>query len=245
MKLSKQIACYAYETSGDWDKIAEKIKNNDEAKSFNIKENYITIVDELYPNKLRELRFPPWILFYEGDISLLNQKCIGIVGSRKSLDYGIQVTKMIASVLSNKYVLVSGLAKGIDAVVHEVGIGKGKTIGVLGCGLDVEYPKCNHVLYEEMRKNHLLISEYPHFVRPQKWHFPWRNRIIAALSEKCIVTQAKINSGTMLTVNEALNLNKDIYCVPYPINEIEGEGCNLLIQQGAQIIVSVDYLSEM
>lgn len=245
MKLSRQIACYAYEVNGDWDKIAEKIKNNDAVKSFNIEENYITIVDELYPSKLRELRFPPWILFYEGDISLLNQRCVGIVGSRNSLDYGTYVTRIIASTLANKYVLVSGLAKGIDAIVHKAGIKSGKTIGVLGCGLAIEYPMCNSYLYKEMRENHLLISEYPHFVRPQKWHFPWRNRIIAALSEKCIVTQAKINSGTMLTVNEALNLNKDIYCVPYPITEVEGEGCNLLIQQGAQIIVSVDYLSEM
>lgn len=245
MELSKRIACYAYEVSGDWDKIAEKIKSNAKVKDYDINENYITIVDELYPNSLRELRFPPWILFYEGDISLLKKESISIVGSRNASSYGRDCTKKIVSILSTKYVLVSGLAKGIDAIVHENCLENGKTIGVLGCGLGIEYPSCNHALYEKMRKNHLLLSEYPCFVKPKKWYFPWRNRIIAALSKKCIVTQAKINSGTMLTVNESINLNKEVYCIPYPIDEIEGQGCNLLIQQGAQIIISIDYLSEM
>ena len=198
------------------------------------------VFDDDYPIQLKELRFPPWILFYEGNISYLKYSCVSIVGSRTALTYGSEITQMIVKKFAKDYVFVSGLAKGIDAVVHGTAIEVGKTVGVLGCGLDVVYPKCNDYLYKEMRKNHLIITEYPRFVKPEKHFFPWRNRLIAALGKVLIVTQARIKSGTMLTVNEAINLSKEICCVPYPLGEIEGEGCNLLIQQGAQIITSIE-----
>ncbi len=244
MDKSKKLACYAYECEGDWTKIALMIKEDIDIQEIEIKENYVTILDEAYPKSLRELQFPPWVLFYSGNLSLTDQPCVSIVGSRESKEYGEKMTLEIAQEIASKYVLVSGLARGIDAIVHQVGIEKGKTIGVLGCGLGVEYPKVNQHLTDIMKKYHLVVSEYPYFTKPQRHYFPWRNRIIAALSRACIVTQAQIRSGTMLTVNEALILSKEVLCVPYPLGIIEGEGCNKLIQEGAQIIVNIKQIFE-
>lgn len=237
---SYSIACYAYETAGDWEKIGEKIKNGDSVQSFYIEEKYVTILDKEYPLSLRRLRYPPWVIFYEGDLSLLNKPMVSIVGSRKSTEYGERVTKEIARALSKDFVLVSGLAVGIDTIVHEIGILNGKTIGVLGSGMGNIYPKCNSHLIDTMKKKHLVISEYPSHTQAKRHHFPWRNRLIAALGDFCVVTQATYKSGTMLSVNEALELSKEVYCVPYPIGEEAGNGCNLLIQQGAQIIMDTE-----
>ncbi|MEG0176912.1 DNA-processing protein DprA [Anaerorhabdus sp.] len=239
MNYSERIAYYAYEVDGDWDKIAQKISANDIPKIVDIKEKYTTILDIDYPPQLRQLRFPPWILFYEGDLSLTSLPCVSIVGSRIPTEYGLFVTEQLAYKLVKDYVLVSGLAKGIDAKVHEVGIKKGKTIGVIGCGMSIIYPTCNKWYYDRLKENHLILSEYPYFTSVKRHHFPWRNRIIAALSKACVVTEAKYKSGTMLTVNEAINLAKEVYVVPHELGKTEGEGCNLLIQQGAQMITSI------
>ncbi|MEG0239901.1 DNA-processing protein DprA [Anaerorhabdus sp.] len=242
MEYSKRIAYYAYEVDGDWDKIAEKIRNNDEPKVVPIHEKYTTILDSDYPNQLRDLRFPPWILFYCGNLALVNQKCVSIIGSRNPSAYGLWATEEITRKLANRYVIVSGLAKGIDAKAHETALISGKTIGVIGSGLSICYPESNKKVYDKMKDSHLILSEYPYYTRIKKHHFPWRNRIIAALSEACIVCEARYKSGTMLTVNEALTLSKEVYVVPHHIGEIEGEGCNLLIEQGAQIITSIQNL---
>ncbi len=237
MEISHKIACYAYETKGDWNQIAEKIKSNALCIPYDISEPYITIMDDNYPNSLRSLRYPPWIIFYRGDISILNQVAVSVVGSRITSSYGEKCTLDVCHKLSQHYVLVSGLARGIDTIVHQVGIQKGKTIAVLGCGLDLCYPQSNQGLFDEIKRNHLVISEYPKGVKAQKHHFPWRNRLIAALGQFCVVTQATYRSGTMLTVNEALELSKDVYCIPYPLGDPCGNGCNLLIQQGAFILL--------
>ncbi|MFV0479137.1 MAG: DNA-processing protein DprA [Anaerorhabdus sp.] len=240
MDLSYKLACYAYDVAGDWEAMAVKIKNNEDVFCYEIKEKYVTIADSEYPQTLRQLRYPPWVLFYEGDIALLNKRAISVVGSRNITAYGAWCTEKICQRLGKKYVLVSGLAKGVDALVHQVGIEIGKTIAVLGCGLSVCYPRDNEKLFKKMKQEQLVISEYPQNTSPQRHHFPWRNRIVAALGEKCIVTQARFHSGTMISVNYALELSKEVYCVPYPIGEKQGEGCNLLIQQGANLIVEVD-----
>ena len=153
--------------------------------------------------ELKRLRYPPWVLYYQGDISLLEKKCMTIVGSRELTDYGKRVTEVASSILSRKYVIVSGLAKGADATAHRTAILCGaKTIGVIASGLKIQYPSCNADLYKTMQKEHLILSEYPYDTGIQKHHFAWRNRILAALGEACIVTSAKVKSGTMLTVNE-------------------------------------------
>ncbi len=136
---------------------------------------------------------------------------------------------------------MSGLARGIDGQAHRSALDQ-HTIAVIGCGLDVVYPKEHASLYAVMRKKQLIISEYPNGTKPYAYHFPWRNRIIAALSEAVIVVEARRRSGSLLTVNEALELDIPVYCVPHAYLDEAGTGCNLLISQGANILVDEDDL---
>ncbi len=235
MTISEKICDYAIYYEGNWSKIAKAISSKENVPHYKCN-HFITIEDEEYPDAFRNLRFPPWVIFYHGNINLLKKKCISIVGSRIASEYGITCTKKIVKQLSNEYVIVSGLAKGIDAISHEAAINENKhTIGVIGSGLLTHYPRCNEDLYQEMFRHELVISEYPDQVGVRKEHFPWRNRLIAALGEKLIVTEASYKSGTMLTVNEAICLSKEIYVVPYPLSDTES-GCNLLANQGANVI---------
>ena len=159
---------------------------------------------------------------------------VAVIGSRKISEYGCKATIEVVNLLKDKYTIVSGLAKGVDSIASMYAK---SSIAVIGNGINVSYPASNANLYQYMMDKQLIISEYPKDVLPQKKHFPFRNRIIAALSKSVVVTQAAIRSGTMITVNEALALNKDIYCIPYPYDDISGQGCNLLIQQGSNIFL--------
>ncbi|NLC54674.1 MAG: DNA-protecting protein DprA [Erysipelothrix sp.] len=240
--MRERILYYALKYDGDYNKIAKAILNKESYKKANCKDNFIIIGDKDYPKKLLSLKKPPFILFYKGDIKLLKKEAVAIVGSRKMTLYGKKYTNQIASILSNKYVIVSGLAAGVDSEAHKSSIIKGKSIAVLGSGINYIYPKSNTNLYNYMQKDNLIISEYPNGVVPKPYYFPFRNRIIAALSKSVVVTQAALRSGTMLTVNEALELNKDIYVLPYSIEDSAGSGCNYLIQQGANIILIEDLI---
>lgn len=196
---------------------------------------YITIVDEAYPKKLLDLFDPPLILYYQGDISFFNETCISIIGSRRPSYYAIKETETIVAQLRNKHCIVSGLAYGIDICAHKKSLAF-KTIAVLGCGMDYYYPKAHQKQQDEIAKNHLLITEFPENVPPRRYHFPIRNRIIAALSDKIIIMSAAQRSGTMHTANIALELNRSIYCLPYCINDKTGAACNQLIQEGATML---------
>ena len=240
MELRKYLANLSYKYLGQWSKIANALKNHESVTDYPIEENYLAICDENYPEEFLKLRYPPWVIFYKGNIELLKLRKVAIVGSRVINDYAYDMTIKLANKLACDHCLVSGLALGVDGLVHQCGIEKGKTIGIIGSGLNYIYPKSNKVLYEKMIQDNLIISEYPCFVSVQKYHFPWRNRLIAALGECLYVTSAKIASGTMHTVNEAIELSKDIYCLPYDLYDPYGQGCNLLISQGANIILEDD-----
>ena len=246
MNQREYLADLAYVHSGQWPAIADAIRRKQQPYHCMKHENYITIADEEYPECLRKLRFPPWVLFYQGDISLLKQPMITIVGSRDLCEYGRQMSEMTASILQEKYVIVSGLARGVDAVVAQTTLALGgKTIAVIGSGLGTHYPYENENLYQKIGEKGLILSEYPFPTGVRKHHFPWRNRILAGLGESLIVTQAQEHSGTMITVNEALNLSKDVYCIPYPMDDIHGSGCNRLIEEGAGIIYSKAQLLDL
>ena len=237
MLTRKDLITYAVLYQGDYNKIARAAAQEIKLSKVNIDHiNAITILDDIYPPALKLLKMPPLVLFYKGNIDLLEKNKIGIVGSRAICEYGKKVTESIVQQLKHKYVLVSGLAKGIDATVHLNSLDTG-TIAILGCGIDYIYPKQNKYIFEKMLPNNLLLSEYPGFTTPKKYYFPFRNRIIAALSKYIIVTQATVKSGSMHTVNAALELNKDIYVIPYDFYNQNGSGNNLLIQQGANIIL--------
>lgn len=229
----------AIKFEGNYEKIAFAIKNNEKISTGVRIDRVITILDKEYPATLKQLRYPPFVLFYKGNPELLNQSAISVIGSRLPESYGIEMTRKIVGNCNRKYVIVSGLAKGIDAIAHQEALNTNrKTIGVIGCGIDRIYPMENEHLYHQMSKFGCIVSEYPGYTPPRRHHFPFRNRLIAALSEKCIVTAATLKSGTMLTVNEALTLGKEVICIPYPIGSANGEGCNLLISQGASILTN-------
>ena len=196
---------------------------------------YVTYSDEKYPIKLREINNPPYVLFYKGDIELLNFNMAAIVGSRKNSMYGKEVTKVIVSELKKiNFGVISGVAYGIDSIAHrEILRLNGKTIGILGCGVDIIYPKINRDLYTNIIKDGLLISEFLPGTKPLSYNFPRRNRIISGLSEGVIVIEASNKSGSLITVNYALEQNKNVMAVPGSIFNEGSKGCNLLIRDGA------------
>lgn len=246
MNRRSLIANYATYYEGDWNLIAKAIKDNEPPHLVEVQKNYITIFDDLYPKQFLNLRFPPWCIFYEGNLSLLEKPAVTIVGSRNVSPYGVYVTKNCALALCKEHVLISGLARGVDGLVHETAIQYGiGTIGVIGCGLDILYPIANQRIRTIMNESHLVLSEYPNGTKPLAHHFPWRNRMLAALGDAVVVTQATLRSGTMCTVNEAIELSKEIYVAPWPLNDINGMGCNKLIEQGAFIIASLQDLQQM
>lgn len=230
---------------GNWNKIYEAIMKKEKTEESELPVSAITILDEMYPACLLKLSEPPWVLFYEGDISLLKRRMISIVGSRKMTLYGKQVTDIAVDILKKDFVIVSGLAKGIDGEAHRKALLGGKTIGVIAHGLDITYPSCNKDIYENMRKTGLILSEYPRGTHICKQYFPFRNRIIAALGEKLIVSEAGLKSGTLHTVNAALSLGKDIYCFSYPFDSQEGSLCLELLKEGAGIIATREDIAEL
>ncbi len=240
----KQLLYYAIKYKGEYDSIRKAILNNEAYKKVETSQMYITLLDDLYPAQLKQLFNPPYVLFYEGDYNLIHTRLVSIVGSRIPCEYAVNQTKWIVDVLGD-VTIVSGLAKGLDAVAHMCAIEDKRTIAVVGCGLNICYPYENYKLYEEIKKNHLMISEYPLDTRPLKHHFIMRNRIIAALSNSLIVVQAKMKSGTMITVEEALKLGKEVYSIPYHLDNMDGKGCNFLLQQGANFILSEEDIYEI
>lgn len=241
--MNNIILYFAVKYSGDFDKIFQAIMKKEKCdyneverikNSINCK--FTTIISSDYPLKLKNLNKPPFIIFYEGDLSLLERKSVAIIGSRNNSEYGEEITqKIVKKLVEKEYVIISGLAKGIDSLSHlEALKNNGSTIGVLGNGINYYYPRNNKDVQDNIREKGLLISEYPPFEKPNKEYFPKRNRIIAALCDGLIVIESKRRSGTMITVNEALNLGKDIMCVPSRANE--DSGCNYLIKNGAYLI---------
>ena len=202
----------------------------------------ITLLDYDYPERLKYIKHPPFVLFYYGDISLLDRKSIAVVGSRDFSNYGKHVTeRVIAGIIKGK-VVVSGLAKGIDAIAHQAAIDNGgRTIAILGSGIDYCYPAENKELYEEIKKNHLLMSEYPFDALPDRDHFPMRNRIVAALGDALYVPQINTYmSGTMISLNLALGLNKEVFVAPHPLGSETIN--NSLLNEGATLVESKEQM---
>ncbi|MDW0115746.1 DNA-processing protein DprA [Sporosarcina thermotolerans] len=199
----------------------------------------IPITNKNYPQSLKLLVDPPTVLYLRGMTSVLKASLkVAIIGSRKATDYSKKALSFIVPPLVDKgAVIVSGLAKGADTMAHESAIQYGgKTIAVLGHGLFHLYPYANRHLAQEIAKKHLLLTEYPPYMKPAKWTFPMRNRIISGLSESVIITESNEKSGTMSTVDHALEHGKAIYAVPGPITSSLSLGPNKLIVQGAKPI---------
>lgn len=211
--------------------------------------NYITYFDKSYPTILKEISDPPAILYYKGKLPKNSDLCFGVVGSRKYTSYGKNATCDIVSGLSKSgLIIVSGLALGIDAIAHKktLDVG-GKTLAVLGCGLDMIYPSSNVGLANQIiQSGGAIISEYPPKIPPYKSNFVLRNRIIAGLSLGILVVEAAKKSGTLLTARAAMDYNREVFAVPGSIYSYASEGANNLIKYGASPAMSyLDILSQL
>ncbi len=201
----------------------------------------VTPADEDYPERLRYLSDYPLAIYYRGDISIANAEySIGIIGSRRPTYYGMSVAEEFASELARKgFVIISGMAMGVDSRAH---IGAchtgGRTIAVLGGGVDICYPRTNYDIYMEMCEGHLVLSEYEPGEAHLSNHFPLRNRIISGLSDGLLVVEAALRSGTLITTDYALEQGKDIYAIPGRVGDMMSKGVNNLIKNGAMMVDS-------
>ena len=199
--------------------------------------------DKFYPKKLNEIYSRPAKIYLMGNEEILNKPSIAIIGCREASDYGKKMAFEFAYKLASKgIVIVSGLARGIDSCAHLGAVkAKGQTIAVLGSGLNNIYPKENLKLSQEIiRQNGAIISEYEPNAKPLKMHFPARNRIISGLSNGVLVVEAKEKSGTMITVDFALEQGRDVFALPGNITSMNSYGTNELIKQGAKLVTNVD-----
>jgi len=200
----------------------------------------ITFKNQHYPVLLKNCVNPPPILYIKGNKRYLNSHSVAIVGSRAATSYGRRTAFMLARDFAAGHVsVVSGLAAGIDTQAHlgclEAG---GITLAVLGCGLDVVYPRINRKLYEQIASKGVLVTEYPLGTKPEGFRFPARNRIIAGISYGVVVVEAAKKSGSLITVQCALDEGRDVFAVPGQIDSVKSGGTHWLLQQGASLIVS-------
>ena len=210
----------------------------------------ISVYDARYPENLKEIYEFPALLYCKGDISLLKKRGISVVGTRNASRYGLNVTRDFVTEFSRAGLNVtSGFARGIDTMAHKSALdAEGSTTAVIASGLDICYPAENRSLEDRiLKEGGLFVSEYRLGTAPAQFNFPERNRIISGLSEALFVPETRIKSGTMITVNHAVEQGKDIFIVPANINQPSAEGSNLLLKQmqGALVLSPDDVLDEM
>lgn len=220
-------------------------KTNDSLLQHRIKA--FTFLDSIYPSSLLHIQDPPSIMFYQGNMQCLTGRVLAIVGSRTASYDGQNASRKIARELSAHGVrIVSGMADGIDSASHCGCIeGKSPTIAVTGCGLDRVYPSGNARLRDQiLQSDGLLLSEYPPGEKPDGWHFPFRNRIISGIAQALIVMEAKIRSGTMTSVQHALNQGKDVFVYPGDPVSPNFEGNHQLLREGARYFTTAEDILE-
>ena len=210
--------------------------------------NFWTPSDAEYPSLLLEIPSPPATLYYAGNVNLEQNQgitpSIGIVGTRKPTEHGRRWTYNISKALAkNGFTIVSGLAEGIDAIAHRGCLDAGgKTIAVLGNGLDRAYPAVNRKLMAEIKEKGLILTEYAYGSRPERGNFPARNRIVAGLCRAVLVMEAPEKSGALITASLATEFNRDVYTLPNTPDNITSRGCLRLIHNGAEVIITEEEL---
>ncbi len=231
------VICSALKHNGV-DKIVEDMQKNGVVA--------VTVFSSSYPQKLTEFADAPYVLFCRGNIKLLSSDCISVVGTRKMSSYGKRVAQDFTRMLAEKYVIVSGMALGIDAIAHQTALEQnGRTIAVLGSGVLNIYPPANRDLYEKILANNgLIVSEFGLRAEVRQYNFPQRNRIVAGLSKGLLVCQAPLKSGTYTTINFALEQGKDVFVVPGEVYDFGFAGSNHILKsmQGALVTNPNDIL---
>ncbi|MGB9627170.1 MAG: DNA-processing protein DprA [Thermodesulfobacteriota bacterium] len=206
----------------------------------------LTIRDELYPNRLREIYDPPPLLYLRGDLKREDELAVAVVGSRKTTPYGRWMAEKISQDLSQHGItIVSGMARGIDSVAHLGALSSGgRTIAVLGCGVDVIYPSENRALSKKIIEQGALLSEFPMGTPPESSHFPRRNRIISGLALGVVIVQAGERSGALITAGYALEQGREVFAVPGNVGAETSRGANRLIREGAKMVESSEDILE-
>lgn len=207
----------------------------------------ITIVDENYPHVLKPIKDPPFVLYALGNPLLLQlSPSLSVIGTRNPSNEAMLKMKLLVKPLIEKnWLIVSGMAKGIDSYAHKLALGyRNNTIAVLGGGFNHIYPKQNTMLYKQIAEKGLVLSEYPPDVPPKRFHFPERNRIISGLSFGTLVIEATERSGTLITVDQALDQGREVYAVPGSPLIPQTKGCHQMIQDGAKLVQNVQDITE-
>ena len=206
----------------------------------------IHLIDAAFPPQLKQINDPPLSLYAVGDISLLNTLQLAIVGTRQASLYGSECIKaLIPNLLQAKLTINSGMALGIDTLAHQETLThNGKTIAILGTGVNICYPAQNRTLYTQIQTQGLVISEFLLGEAPKRFHFPKRNRLISGLSLGVVVIEAANKSGSLITAMHALEQNRDVFAIPGNIFHTQSHGCHKLIQMGAKLVNSVDDILE-
>jgi len=207
----------------------------------------VTIYDENYPKKLRQINGAPYILYCKGSLKDADNLSIAVVGSRKATSYGKWAAEKLTKELSELGVnIISGLAVGIDTIAHKTALkSSAKTIGVIGCGIDIVYPKNNVGLFKAIAEGGgAVITEYTFGMQPMPNNFHDRNRIISGMSDGVLVIEAQERSGTLITAGHAANQGREIFAVPGNIDSLYSKGTNALIRDGAKITITIDDIVE-
>ncbi|MDP3016791.1 MAG: DNA-processing protein DprA, partial [Deltaproteobacteria bacterium] len=206
----------------------------------------ITLKDEVYPPRLRDIYDPPALLYLKGELKKEDELAVSIVGSRKTTPYGRWITEKISQTLVRYGVtIVSGMARGVDSVAHWGAIsGGGRTLAVLGCGVDVVYPPENRNLFSKIIEQGAVLSEFPMGSPPEGGHFPKRNRIISGLSMGVVVVEAGPDSGSLITANYALEQGREVFAIPGNVGADGSRGTNRLIKDGAKLVESSEDILE-
>jgi DNA processing protein len=206
----------------------------------------LTLEDPAYPESLKRIHDPPFLLYMKGTITPADAAAVAVVGSRRTTHYGREQAKKLSFQLAKAgFCIVSGLARGIDTAAHEAALAaRGRTLAVLGSGIGHVYPPENQSLADRIAENGAVLSEFPVLYVPDKQSFPLRNRIVAGLCQGLLVVEAPAWSGALITANQALEQGRSVFAVPGPIDRPTSEGCHRLIQQGATLVCSADDIVE-
>ncbi len=209
---------------------------------------FVSLEHESYPEKLRRIPDPPYALYVRGKLPSAQMRSVAIVGARMCSEYGRTIALRLGRKLAEQGIcIVSGMARGIDAAGHRGAVeADGVTCAVLGCGVDICYPKSNEKLYGDILSRGCILSEVPPGTQPLPALFPQRNRIISGLCDMVVVVEARERSGSLITADQALEQGRDVYAVPGRMYDPLSAGCNYLIRQGAGIVLNIeDFVKEL
>lgn len=234
------------EQIGDWENRIDLAEEQRRIAAHGI--SLVTLDDANYPEALRTIHDPPFLLYMKGTLLPGDAAAIGVVGSRRTTHYGKEQAKKLSFQLARAgFCIISGLARGIDTAAHEAALAaKGRTIAVLGSGIGNVYPPENQSLADRISESGAVLSEFPVLYVPDKQSFPLRNRIVAGMSQGLLVVEAPVRSGSLITANQALEQGRTVFAVPGPIDRPTSEGCHRLIQQGATLVCGAqDVIDEL